>query len=1168
MLNQPTSQSFAHTSYRALRIIRAAKRAILRRASPIVFIALGGLGIGLVAAGTAQAATTHVDGISDQSLPNWDNGFGSSYFAGFFHTDWVSSSHIQYARYVVQWNVISKGGGERSTFENWLNDAAGMGLTIDVALTSYNGVYPGSSSEYKTDLKELLNQAKAMGHAIRYLEAWNEPNNQGNETTVAAAHFTNSAYSACEEGYGCTVIAGDVEDNSGAKKYEEEYRANLNPVPAIWGLHPYYSVEYMTESYYAKAVEGLPGGGSGDQLWITEVAARKCTDYNEHLVENGESGQAERAKWLVDTLIPTAAHKPEHVFYYEFMLGGHKQPSCTSESEDDALYVPSPDPNAEDAPRLAAGYIFDGKDVAWGYTGAPSGVATPNATVTGSVYPGSKLEAKYHFEYGTSTSYGEDSGEGSAAPGVGGAAVSEPLGKLAAGTTYHYRLVAWNTEGSITYGIDRTFHTQPPPEATTEPATAIAETQAVLHGTVNPEGLSTTYYFEYGTSPSFGYRTESEPVGSGEGPVGASPAVISQLSKATVYYFRLVAVSSAGAMPGGTQTLETGGTESVFYDGTGILQESAYAAQSWSNTPLGGGAVSGAIAAAESSTGERLAFYNYGGILQQATESDANWHYVPLGVPITGDPAVVATSTGEPFVFYEYNEALQETWYHGGKPLSAPVGHAMTSDPAVVMSASGEQFVFFNDAGTLDEMSWNGKAWNPDALGDAITGKPAVVMSASGEQFVFFNSGGALEETTYREGKWSLAAPVGHAITGDPVVLMSSGGEQFVFFNDAGTLDEMSWNGKAWNPDALGNAISGDPAAVMSASGEQFVFFNSGGWLDETRYHEGKWLPAELGHPITGGPAVVMRGTGEQVVLYAFNGLLQEAIYSDSEWHYYPRGHGVITSDPAAVVSSAGAPAVFYEYNEALQETWYDEGQWLSSPVGHAMTSDPAVVMSASGEQFVFFNDAGTLDEMSWNGKAWNADPLDDAITGKPAVVMSASGEQFVFFNSGGALEETTYREGKWSLAAPVGHAITGNPVVLMSSDGEQFVFFNDAGVLDEMSWNGKAWNPDAVGNVITGDPAAVMSASGEQFLFFNSGGWLDETHYHEGKWLPAELEHPITGGPAAMMSPLGEQFVFYNHSNTLQESWWNGSSWSYDPAGEPITGTPAVALNPVGHAG
>ena len=85
----------------------------------------------------AQADTFSVDGISDQSLPMWDAGFVGSDFAGLFEHSWVADSHIRYARYVVQWNVMSSDyTAERSIFEHWLEDVASLGLAADVSLTA------------------------------------------------------------------------------------------------------------------------------------------------------------------------------------------------------------------------------------------------------------------------------------------------------------------------------------------------------------------------------------------------------------------------------------------------------------------------------------------------------------------------------------------------------------------------------------------------------------------------------------------------------------------------------------------------------------------------------------------------------------------------------------------------------------------------------------------------------------------------------------------------------------------------------------------------------------------------------------------------------------------------------------------------------------------------
>jgi hypothetical protein len=311
--------------------------------------------------GSTKGATSYVDGVSDQSLPAWDGDFDESWFAGLFDDTWVHGpgAHVDFARYVVQWNVMS-GDYPRylREFEAWMEDVASLGLKPEIALTSYDGVLPGTQSEYRAELVEVLGRARALGHPIAWVEAWNEPNGQGDEPAADAAAFTNAASSVCEAEQECTVIAGDFEDSPGVAAYEDEYVGDLEPVPANWGVHPYYSVEEESEAPFETVREHLPDKGEGEQIWFTEVAARMCTDFDGDLVENGESGQARHADWLVNTLMENA--KPVHVFYYEVLLKERKQPDCRTEGSDSALYEPSADPAEPDRPRLAAGYIWGG----------------------------------------------------------------------------------------------------------------------------------------------------------------------------------------------------------------------------------------------------------------------------------------------------------------------------------------------------------------------------------------------------------------------------------------------------------------------------------------------------------------------------------------------------------------------------------------------------------------------------------------------------------------------------------------------------------------------------------------------------------------------------------------------------------------------------------------
>ena len=72
----------------------------------------------------------------------------------------------------------------------------------------------------------------------------------------------------------------------------------------------------------------------------------------------------------------------------------------------------------------------------------------------------------YHFEYGTTTSYGTQAPappEPSAGSGSSTQPESTPITGLLAATTYHYRLVATNATGTSN-GSDQTFTTASPPQ--------------------------------------------------------------------------------------------------------------------------------------------------------------------------------------------------------------------------------------------------------------------------------------------------------------------------------------------------------------------------------------------------------------------------------------------------------------------------------------------------------------------------------------------------------------------------------------------------------------------------------------------------------------------------------------------------------------------------------
>jgi hypothetical protein len=299
----------------------------------------------------ANAGTPYVDGISDQSLPAWGEPSSGSSFASLFDATWAGQ--IALARYVLQWNAMAQASGGpnadgdyREQLEAWLQDVRGLGLAPVLALTSYNGVHPRSAGEYRPQLEAVLDRAAGAGEPIAYVEAWNEPNDQGEETAGKAGEIADWANSVCEL-HGCRVIAGDLEDAPSATVYERAYIAALDFAPAIWGIHPYHAVKAHDDATVLRFEQALPNHGAGAQLWLTEVGAYYCA----HGEVLGEARQAGDASYLANTLIPAIA--PAHVFYYGFMAAhGSEAPCTTSGGDDTELY------RADGQPRAAAGVLL------------------------------------------------------------------------------------------------------------------------------------------------------------------------------------------------------------------------------------------------------------------------------------------------------------------------------------------------------------------------------------------------------------------------------------------------------------------------------------------------------------------------------------------------------------------------------------------------------------------------------------------------------------------------------------------------------------------------------------------------------------------------------------------------------------------------------------------
>ena len=198
-------------------------------------------------------------------------------------------------------------------------------------------------------------------------------------------------------------------------------------------------------------------------------------------------------------------------------------------------------------------------------TGAASEVAQTSATLTASVNPEGFEVTSCDFQYGTSLSYGS-SVPCASLPGSGTspALVSAAAAPLTADTTYYFRVVATNIEGT-SYGSPVQLTTPPNPPATvTRPATVVGRTSAQLNATVDPEGgLLGSCYFEYGTTTGYGSTAPCSPL-PGAGTTAVSTSAEVTLSANTNYHFRVVAENPSGTRYGTDETFATRAQTATF----------------------------------------------------------------------------------------------------------------------------------------------------------------------------------------------------------------------------------------------------------------------------------------------------------------------------------------------------------------------------------------------------------------------------------------------------------------------------------------------------------------------------------------------------------------------------------------------------------------------------
>jgi alpha-tubulin suppressor-like RCC1 family protein len=320
-----------------------------------------------------------------------------------------------------------------------------------------------------------------------------------------------------------------------------------------------------------------------------------------------------------------------------------------------------------------------------------------------------------------------------------------------------------------------TINNRSMPEAFSDAATAVAPTGATLNGRVMPGGVASTYWFEYGTSTSYGQVTTTQNIAASSAfsPVTAALAG----NPATTYHYRLVAQNARGTTYGINQTFTTApaihfataqtipivaedfsasgsllitlgftpveGQVLKLVDNTGFMPMSG----TFANQPEGS-----LITATQGSTPHSFEISYAGGDGNDVTLTAVSEviTFDEIGVKYVGDPAFTlnATSSGASAVSYQIvagatsasvsGNTVTLTSTPGTVTIKAVAGSALPKYQTFVLAAAGSGFTQISASKAAEfalGIRSNGTLWGWGAgtygrLGDASTSTRRVPVQA------------------------------------------------------------------------------------------------------------------------------------------------------------------------------------------------------------------------------------------------------------------------------------------------------------------------------------------------------------------------------------------------------------------------------------------------------
>ena len=417
------------------------------------------------------------------------------------------------------------------------------------------------------------------------------------------------------------------------------------------------------------------------------------------------------------------------------------------------------------------------------------------------------------------------------------------------------------------------------PSATTNTPSTVEETKSTLTGTVNARAVDTHYYFQYGTTTSYGSVTAEGNAGSGTSNVPVA-ATISGLEPGTTYHYRLVSTSEGGTTYGADESFTTlreqhsdpswavrndnTAQQSVYYVGSehSILEWSWTAGKGWESVHVGGEAEAGTVPSATMYESNKIRVY-YTGVnhsIWQLGWNGSGWANADLGGEVEAGTSPSATTfrSGEMRVYYtnKRHEVCEWGWL-GTEWASRCLGGEVEvgTSPSATTYGSDEMRVYYTSKNHQTcEWAWSGTKWGSRCIGGEVEAgtSPSASAYLSNQMRVYYTSKGH----QVCEWAWSGTEWGSHCIGGEveagtsPSASAYLSNQMRVYYTAKNhEICQWAWSGLEWGDSCFSSVAEGKirPAVVFEPySGDAWLYYREGGSIVSWAWNGSTWTKTTL----------------------------------------------------------------------------------------------------------------------------------------------------------------------------------------------------------------------------------------------------------------------------------------------------------------------------------